>query len=201
MLALCSRSRPVHLVCRQKRLFITLPDFSNLSPLGPSGPQKYSEHKCLPFTQKEMYDVVSDVGSYPKFVPFCTSSRILTRPPPGCNPSVDKHAVDAELTVGFLAFKESYVSQVTCIPNQSVESTATSSTPLFKSLSNIWRFAPHPPGTPAESASSTMVTVDLAYEFANPLHAIASSQFFGQVSALMIKAFEDRCHDVYGSRR
>lgn len=34
-------------------------------------------------------------------------------------PTVEKK--EAELTVGFLAFKESYVSEVTCIPYESVE--------------------------------------------------------------------------------
>jgi coenzyme Q-binding protein COQ10 len=29
--------------------------------------------------------------------------------------------LEAELTVGFLSFKESYVSTVTCIPNESVK--------------------------------------------------------------------------------
>lgn len=29
--------------------------------------------------------------------------------------------MDAELTVGFLSFQESYVSKVTCSPNESVE--------------------------------------------------------------------------------
>lgn len=33
----------------------------------------------------------------------------------------EKTVVDAELTVGFLNFRESYVSVVTCIPFKSVE--------------------------------------------------------------------------------
>lgn len=31
--------------------------------------------------------------------------------------------MDAELTVGFLSFKESYVSKVTCVPHESVEAS------------------------------------------------------------------------------
>lgn len=32
-----------------------------------------------------------------------------------------KLTMDAELTVGFLSFQESYVSKVTCLPHETVE--------------------------------------------------------------------------------
>jgi len=104
--------------------------------------------------------------------------------------------LEAELTVGFLAFKESYVSTVTCIPNTSVEAVASSSTPLFKTLSTNWQFEPAPQSL--RNIHSTLVTLDLVYDFTDPLHASISSAFFGQVSKLMVQAFEDRCRQVYG---
>jgi coenzyme Q-binding protein COQ10 len=84
----------------------------------------YLQHKILihcvyRYSQKQLYEVVSNVTTYPQFVPFCTGSHIL-RP---LTPEPDsKHlSMDAELTVGFLSFKESYVSKVTCLPYESVE--------------------------------------------------------------------------------
>lgn len=60
--------------------------------------------------------MVADVPSYPLFVPFCTGSRILN------SQTRDQiKTMDAELTVGFMSFKESYVSKVTCTPIESVE--------------------------------------------------------------------------------
>lgn len=44
---------------------------------------------------------------------------------------------------------------------------------------------------------STLVKYDIAFAFANPLHAAISAKFFGQVSGLMMRAFEDRCGEVY----
>ncbi len=89
-----------------------------------------------------------------------------------------------------------------------------SSTPLFKMLETTWRFqpvtsasasdldgAPSPP-RPASAGTDdtgpTLLSLDLAFEFANPLHAAVSGAFFGKVSALMVKAFEERCVKVYG---
>ncbi|KAI0065765.1 hypothetical protein BV25DRAFT_1821444, partial [Artomyces pyxidatus] len=126
--------------------------------------------------------------------------------------------MEAELTVAFLAFKESYVSQVTCRPFESVEAVASSSTPLFTSLSTTWRFQPASPQSPHSStrplhrqlpqptpttqldttSGPTLLTLDLSYAFANPVHAAVSGAFFGQVSKLMVKAFEERCLAIYG---
>ncbi|CDO75896.1 hypothetical protein BN946_scf184523.g5 [Trametes cinnabarina] len=131
--------------------------------------------------------------------------------------------MDVELTVGFMSFEESYVSKVTCRPYESVEAVAASSTPLFKSLNTVWRFqpasaqSPHPaarfpspagePNAPhivatgtagPGDARPTLVTLDLSFAFANPVHAAVSATFFGQVSKMMVRAFEERCLHIYG---
>lgn len=199
-----------HLHARGRSLF-SLPDLFSVSPFGGQlDTQKYHERKILPYSQKQLYDVVSDVASYPHFVPFCTESRILKSMTPESGSS-GKLSMDAELTVGFLSFEESYVSKVTCVPSESVEATASSATPLFKALTTIWRFQPaspqssHPSATPlhlpGEQFGPTLVTLDLVYAFASPIHAGVSATFFGQVSRLMVKAFEERCLSLYGPGR
>ncbi|KAJ7744475.1 dehydrase and lipid transport-domain-containing protein [Mycena maculata] len=191
-----------------RRHLFSLPDLSNIFQ-GRTELQTYNEQKSLPYTRLELYDVVSDVGSYQYFIPFCSASRVIS--------TTDKTEIpillDAELTVQFLAFKESYVSRVTCIPLESVQAVALSSTPLFKELTTTWRFksipeSPPPttqpstllPSRPPGDSSSTLVSLDLAFAFTSPIHAAVSSSFFGQVSRLMVNAFEERCAEVYGRK-
>ncbi|KAI0921016.1 hypothetical protein AcW1_004868 [Taiwanofungus camphoratus] len=229
---------------RFHRTIFTLPDLSSLSPFSESNgnkqqPQTYHERKILPYVgppsssvcllssgwhysykPSQLYNLVADVESYPRFIPFCTGCRIIKRSPAT---STFPERMEAELTIGFLSFKESYVSEVTCRPHQSVEAVAASSTPLFRTLSTVWRFqpaspqSPHPSRKPPLSVPSsvpdlhmitkrtgegdsgpTLVTLDLAFSFANPVHAAVSATFFGQVSRMMVKAFEERCLDIYG---
>ncbi|KAF9226516.1 hypothetical protein BS17DRAFT_697344 [Gyrodon lividus] len=204
---------------RGSKTFFTLPNLSSLSPFpdtNESETQTYHERKIFPYRRSDLYKIVADVASYPAFVPHCTASRILERKT--CQGGVT--VMDAELTVDFLAFKESYVSKVTCKPLESVGAVASSSTPLFKTLTTVWRFQPassNSPdmGPPRHSHSSerssvgitsrtspdsgpTLVTLDLAFAFANPVYAAVSATFFGQVSKLMVKAFEERCMAIYG---
>lgn len=43
-----------------------------------------------------------------------------------------------------------------------------------------------------------MLTIDLSFSFANPLHRMASQAFLPKVQDLMVEAFEKRCMQVYG---
>lgn len=158
-----------------------------------SQPHRYQESKFFRYSQKELYEVVADVQSYHLFVPFCTQSRILSRRTQERD-GKQVLLMDAELTAGFMSFSESYVSKVTCLPFESVQAVASSSTPLFKTLDTTWRFRP-------AGHESTLVMLDLTYAFQNPLHAAASAAFFGQISRLTVKAFEERCHQVHGFRQ
>ncbi|KAF9534893.1 dehydrase and lipid transport-domain-containing protein [Crepidotus variabilis] len=199
------RSLPTLSTCCRRNLF-SLPNLSSFSPFE-SKSKTYHEERVLPYTEKELYAVVADVASYPKFIPFCTGSRIdasaLTRA------MKSKTVTEAELTVGFMSFQESYISTVTCVPFKSVQAVASSSTPLFTNLSTIWKFQSNSStrllsklsDTPDDPPGPTLVSYDLTYEFANPLHAAASATFFSQVAGMMIKAFEDRCRTVYGPQK
>ncbi|KAF8558931.1 cyclase/dehydrase, partial [Imleria badia] len=181
--------------------------------------QSYHERKILPYRRSELYKVIADVESYSDFVPYCTGSRILQSKAWQDGTTV----MEAELTVGFLAFRESYVSTVTCKPDEFVEvqpfCSSSSSTPLFKTLNTAWRLQPVSSSSvqlstsPLQDISArncdartpldqgpTLVTLDLAFAFANPMHATVSATFLGQVSKLMVKAFEQRCVALYGPR-
>jgi coenzyme Q-binding protein COQ10 len=52
-----------------------------------------------------------------------------------------------------------------------------------------------------DDVGPTLVSLNLSFAFANPVHAAVSGAFFGRVSGLMVKAFEERCAKVYGASR
>ncbi|KAF8524553.1 dehydrase and lipid transport-domain-containing protein [Hysterangium stoloniferum] len=175
--------------------------------------RRYHERKILPYRQSQLYDVVADVDAYRHFIPYCTASRVLqrTRVKPA-NEDAEILKMQGELTVGFMGYEERYISDVECRPHEMVQAIASSEIPLFKSLVTTWRFQPASPTSPhptrdvvstlkgpfASDNEPTLVTFDLEYEFANPLHAHLSAAFFGKVSKMMIHAFEERCLDIYG---
>ncbi|KAL4400068.1 ubiquinone binding protein [Malassezia pachydermatis] len=152
------------------------------------------------YSAEELYDIVSDVDSYNQFVPYCTGSRVL-------GPSKSSEArrndqgaskiVDAELTIGFSALRESYVSEVSMRPNEWAKAKPS---PLFQELRTAWRFRPLP-ASPSASFPRTEVNFTLSFAFSNPLYATIAGQVFEKLSGSMIDAFRTRSESVYGRRR
>ncbi|CAG8633330.1 6059_t:CDS:2, partial [Racocetra fulgida] len=131
------------------------------------------------YTQRQLYDVVSNVDDYHLFIPFCTNSEVLK------TQYVDRKTkiLTAALCVGFQGFSETYVSEA-----------IASSDALFKHLTTTWRF------TPYEEFPLTHCNLDFAleFEFASSLHAQVANVFFDQVNDLIVTAFEERCSQIYG---
>jgi hypothetical protein len=55
------------------------------------------------WTQEQLFAMVADVDSYEEFLPWCSSSRVITKRDGGCT---------AEIAVGFPPVHERYVSEV-----------------------------------------------------------------------------------------
>lgn len=71
------------------------------------------------------------------------------------------------------------------------------------SLTNPGESSSEEPGQPTASEMQkddpTLVSIDLAYEFANPFYAAAAGAAFQKVSGKIMGAFEKRVREVYGN--
>lgn len=47
----------------------------------------------MPYSPEQFFDVVADVDSYKKFVPFCVDSRVVK--------VIDEGTIEADMSVGF----------------------------------------------------------------------------------------------------
>ena len=65
---------------------------------------KFSLKRVLPYSNKQMYDIVIDIKKYPEFLPWCISAEEY-----GSN----KKNFKAELEIGFNHIKESFLSEIT----------------------------------------------------------------------------------------
>ena len=91
---------------------------------------KYSNSIVLPFKAKQLYNIIIDVEAYPDFLPWCLSSRIVKKH--------DENNFDAELTVGYKAIDEKYISRIQAEYEKQIISKAISGP--FKSLDSSWYF-------------------------------------------------------------
>ncbi len=146
----------------------------------------YQDTKHVPYTARQMFDLVADIEKYPEFLPWVDAMRVrnsdLTN---GTGTSA------ADMIVGFKVFKERFGSRV--------EQDRTALTIVshyldgpFKHLENSWVFEPLPEG-------GCNVHVKTEYEFKNRLLQMAATQFVDYAFLQLSDAFVERANKIYGA--
>jgi len=150
----------------------------------------HAEKRLVPYSADEMYGLIADVGRYPEFLPWCAAARVrATRPLPDGEGSV----IEADLVVSFKVYRERFGSRVTLRPQERRIDVEYLDGP-FRYLQNHWSFAPHGP-----NACEIDFFVD--FEFRSAILQKLIGLVFHEAMLRIVRAFEKRAQDLYGSRR
>ena len=142
------------------------------------------ETRKLPYSARQMYDLVADVARYPEFLPWNSAARIRSRTP--CDGG---EVMEADLVISFKLFRERFGSRVTLLPDQGRILTEYIDGP-FKHLKSVWTFADVPGGCD--------VTFDVDFEFRNAILAAVIGLVFNEAMTRVVRAFEARAKVLYG---
>jgi coenzyme Q-binding protein COQ10 len=140
----------------------------------------HAESKIVPWRPEQLFDLVADVGKYPKFLPWCVGARVRS--------STDTELV-ADLTIGFGPFRESFTSRVELDRPHQVRVRYENGP--FRYLKNQWTFTPDPKGC--------RVDFFVDFEFRSRLLQAAIGVVFNEAVRLMVNAFLKRAREVYGA--
>ncbi len=132
--------------------------------------------RTLPYDPAELCKLVGDVESYPSFLPWLSSLRIIDRAPLG-----QGWTGAAEARVGWRAFTVDFATKVRCAPETGDVDVTLIRGP-FKTLENAWRFAPSPHGA--------RVHCKLRYEFKNPVLQTLVDSNKQRIMSRILAAFE-----------
>jgi ribosome-associated toxin RatA of RatAB toxin-antitoxin module len=136
----------------------------------------------VPYSATQMFALVDDIESYPRFLPWCRSTRVLSR-------NDDEVQATIELAKGGVhkAFTTcNRLQQDKMIEIRLVEGP-------FRHLEGYWRFEPL-------SQAACKVSLDLEFEFSNTLLRMAIGPIFHQMANSFVDAFCKRAVEVYGGR-
>lgn len=140
---------------------------------------QFSDTKILPYSAKQMFDLVADVGRYPEFLPWCNGARLYNWRP---------GQFDADVIIGFQMFRETFTSRVTLQEAVSVDVDYIKGP--MRRLFNHWRF------TDTEQGCTVNFHVEL--EFKNRMLEKMIGKVFTEATERMVDAFETRAHELYG---
>jgi ribosome-associated toxin RatA of RatAB toxin-antitoxin module len=128
---------------------------------------------------REMYALVDDIESYPRFMPWCTSAKVEERTPEG---------VRATLTVGIRGLRQSFTTQNLNHAGESIEVRLVKGP--FRRFAGNWRFTPL-------SSEACRIEFGLEYELAGAL-AKMLGPLFDRIADTMVDAFTRRAAELYG---
>jgi coenzyme Q-binding protein COQ10 len=144
----------------------------------------HHETKRLPYSAQQMYDLVADVGSYPKFLPWNAAARIRSR-----TPFAEGEVMEADLVISFKVFRERFGSRVTLRPALRKIDTEYIDGP-FKYMKSTWGFTDVPGGCEVD------FFVD--FEFRNAILQGIIGMVFNDAMQRIVRAFERRAAELYG---
>lgn len=147
----------------------------------------HSETRVLPYTAQQMYDLVADVESYPRFLPWNSAARIRSRrdlPDGG-------ELMEADLVISFKVFRERFGSRVTLWPEKKRIDTEYLDGP-FRYLKSWWQFRDRPEG-------GVEVEFFVDFEFKNAILQRIIGVVFNEAMHRIVRAFEKRAAELYGT--
>jgi coenzyme Q-binding protein COQ10 len=141
---------------------------------------RHSEHRHLPYSPEQLFDLVADVKRYDEFLPWVSAVRVR---------SSSETEMVADLIVGFGAFRERFTSRVGKERPRAI--TVDYVEGPLKFLHNEWRFEPA-----SDGGTDLHFTVDFA--FRNRIFEAVAGQVFERALRKMTNAFEERAAALYG---
>lgn len=145
----------------------------------------HAETRQLPYTAQQMYDLVADVGDYPKFLPWTAAARVRSVTPRADGSQV----MEADLVISFKVFRERFGSRVVLWPDRRRIETEYLDGP-FRYMKSNWEFE--------EDGTGCLVHFDVDFEFKNIILQKAAGLFFYEAMQRIVKAFEARAKQLYG---
>ncbi len=125
-----------------------------------------------------MFDLVARVEDYPKFLPWCIATRVRKR---------EEHGFDADMTIGFKVFRESFTSRVDLDRPNTIRVSYKYGP--FRNLSNHWEFIANEDGT-------TTVDFEVDFQFRNHFFERLIGGVFTEAVHRMVSGFEKRAAKV-----
>jgi len=141
--------------------------------------KRISRSAIVEHSAEEMYALVDDVESYPRFLPWCTAAVVEQRTPA---------LARATLTVGMRGLRQSFTTHNELRPAEAMDMRLLKGP--FRRFAAAWRFKPL-------SAEACAVEFSLEYEMAGPLARLLEP-LFDHIVSTMVDAFPRRAGELYG---
>ena len=147
---------------------------------------KASVKRLIECNKEQLVNLVLDIESYPKFIPYCLGAKIHEK-----KEENNLILIIADLTIGKGPFKATYKSDVRFNKDTDTILVTNIEGPL-KHLDNKWVFL--------EKDSSTEISFDIDFEIENKFLNIVMNKSFQYGLDKIADSFQKRANDLFRGR-
>ena len=133
----------------------------------------------VPFSAEQMFRLVNDIESYPRFLPWCRSTQVQFR---------DDDQIRATIEISKGPLQKSFTTLNRLQRNKMMEIRLVEGP--FRRLDGYWCFH-------ALRDDACKVTLDLDFEFAGSWTSRLIGPVFNQIANNLVDAFCRRAEDIY----
>lgn len=133
----------------------------------------------LPFSAKQMFDLVNDVRAYASFLPWCDQSDILEE---------SSTEMIARLAISAAGLRKTFSTRNTLIPGREIRMQHLDGP--FQHLEGVWTFEDLGP-------EGCLVHLNLHFELKPGLQAMILGTVFKKASSKLMEAFCLRAQEIY----
>lgn len=136
------------------------------------------------YSPHEMYELVTAVKDYPRFLPWCERAEELERHEGG---------MTARLTLHYAGVRHAFTTRNDHTPDSAVVVSLVDGP--FSKLDGTWRFL-----RLGSTENACKIEFDLRYAFSNAALEALVSPVFDRVANTFVDSFVKRAEQVYGPR-
>lgn len=134
----------------------------------------------LPYSCKQMFNLVAEVEKYPEFMPWCGGASVSQR---------DEKGMEASVTISIAGIRQTFTTRNEHdSPNRIILRLVKGP---FSTLTGDWQFIPL-----GEDGCKIVFTMD--YEFSSRALEMVVGPIFNRVANSFIDSFTRRAQEVYG---
>lgn len=142
--------------------------------------QTIKQQAIVPYTAKQMFDLINDVAAYPEFLPWCAAVDVLAATPT---------SIQARVHFAHKGIKQRFTTANTLVQDTEIEMNLVEGP--FSSLTGRWQFQ--------ELGGGCKVQFTLDFAIKNKLFAYAFAKVFTKVANTMVAAFTERAAVLYAA--
>lgn len=139
-----------------------------------------SRSSLVMYSARQMYELVSDIESYPEFLPGCAGGAILKQ---------EGEWVEASLELSKGGLRHAFTTRNRMMTGESIEMHLLKGP--FQHLQGTWTFQ-------ALGETGCKVSLNIDFEMSSTLAQMTVGAMFSQMVNKMVDAFAQRAKQVYG---